>query len=140
MIGTKMYICPQGKELERIGETRDGGIIYQEKNKGCIKCKNFGECSINKRGRKIQRTQEEEELEATELLYKSEEGQKIYKKRQTICERVFGHMKRNLGVNSFLLRGEKGANAELSILAVCHNIRRWVTICASVNLRQAMGT
>jgi hypothetical protein len=135
-----VYICPQAKELERIDETQDGKIIYQEKKKECIKCKKFGECSINKRGRKIQRMKEDKELKATEVLYKSEKGQKIYKKRQTICERVFGHIKRNLGVNSFLLRGEKGANAELSMIAVCHNVRRWVTICESVNFTQVMGT
>ena len=41
-------------------------------------------------------------------------------------ELPFGHIKRNLGVDSFLLRGLAGVRAEMSILCSCFNIARLI--------------
>ena len=38
----------------------------------------------------------------------------------------FGHIKRNLGVESFLLRGLAGVRAEMPILCSCFNIARLI--------------
>jgi len=52
----------------------------------------------------------------------------IYKLRIQKAELPFGHIKRNLGVNTFLLRGVEGAKAEMSLLASDFNIARMITI------------
>ena len=44
------------------------------------------------------------------------------------AELPFGHIKRNLGVGAFLLRGVEGAKAEMSLLASNFNMARMVTI------------
>ncbi|GAI76398.1 unnamed protein product, partial [marine sediment metagenome] len=56
------------------------------------------------------------------------ESQAIYKLRKEKAELPFGHIKRNLGVDAFLLRGRDGAKAEASLLASCFNIRRMISI------------
>ena len=58
----------------------------------------------------------------------SEKGQAIYKKRKEKVELPFGHIKRNLKVDAFLLRGLKGVNAEMSLLSTSFNISRMITI------------
>ena len=54
--------------------------------------------------------------------------QKIYARRKTRVEHPFGHMKRNLKTDAFLLRGRDGVQAETSLLATCFNIARMMTI------------
>lgn len=44
------------------------------------------------------------------------------------AEHPFGHLRRNLGVQSFLLRGIEGVRAEMSILATCFNLARMITL------------
>ncbi len=55
-------------------------------------------------------------------------GQAVYGWRKEKVEHPFGHLKRNLGVQSFLLRGIDGVRAEMSLLATCFNIRRLITL------------
>lgn len=76
----------------------------------------------------IKRLVNEETKERIEQIYKSEEGQKIYKKRGKVIELVFGHFKRNLGAGQFMLRGKEKVNGELSILSTCFNIARMITL------------
>ena len=61
-------------------------------------------------------------------------SQAIYKLRQQKAELPFGHIKRNLGVDAFLLRGLDGAKAEASLLASCFNIRRMITLIGALTL------
>ena len=51
-----------------------------------------------------------------------------YKLRKEKVELPFGHIKRNLKVDSFLLRGLKGVKAEASILATCFDLVRMITL------------
>ena len=43
-------------------------------------------------------------------------------------EHPFGHIKMNLKTDGFLLRGQTGVNAEISLLATCFNLARMITI------------
>jgi transposase len=65
------------------------------------------------------------ELMERRLLTK--EGRGIYKLRSQTIEPVFGQIKRNLGVDSFLRRGLKEVKSE------------WELICAVFNLKKLMG-
>ncbi len=49
--------------------------------------------------------------ENTEKQCEQAESQKIYKRRKMKVERPFGHIKHNLGLKNFLLRGIDGARA-----------------------------
>jgi len=94
----------------------------------CHQCRNFGICTKAKKGRKVIRLLNEETRQRLEAQYEQPESQDIYKFRKQKAEIPFGHIKRNLSVNSFLLRGTDGVKAEMSILATCFNIARMIGI------------
>ena len=60
--------------------------------------------------------------------YQSAAGQALYARRQSRVEHPFGHIKRNLGVQAFLLRGFSGVRAEAALLASCFNIARMMSL------------
>ena len=70
--------------------------------------------------------------EKLERQYEHPELQDIYKRRKSRVEHPFGHIKRNLGMTNFLLRGREGVQAELSIAATCFNIARMITLFGGV--------
>ena len=103
--------------------------IYRIENKSfCLNCPRFGSCTKAKHGKTVARLIKEETRQRFEDRYKELESQAIYKLRQQKVELPFGHIKRNLGVQGFLLRGLNGAKAEFSLLASCFNISRMITI------------
>lgn len=134
------YICPEGNKLKYTQLKREKkSKVYQILDENvCRKCRNFGICTKSKKGRRVSRLLEEEYLEKLEEKYRSARGQQIYKIRLGRVEAPFGHIKSNLNVGSFLLRGLGKVKAEASILAMCFNIRRMITILGVVGLIQRL--
>jgi transposase len=132
------YICPEGKILRYSFFCKSKQhFIYRIKGpSNCRKCVHFGVCTKNKKGRQISRMKNEELKEKLEARYSSSEGQTIYKRRKEKVEHQFGHIKRNLGCSSFLMKGVKAAQAEFSILAGCFNIARMITLLGGVRATQ----
>lgn len=124
------YICPQEhKLLYSHFSIKKQHKLYRISNKSiCYSCKHYKLCTSSKRGRAIIRLLNEETKLKLEQEYKTEQAQCIYKLRKQKVELPFGHIKQNLGVSSFLLRGLEGVRAEMSILSTCFNIRRMITI------------
>ena len=54
----------------------------------------------------------------------TDDGRRIYRRRMTIIEPVFGNIKHNLKFKEFLLRGLKEVKAEFTLIAIAHNIRK----------------
>ena len=100
----------------------------------CHGCPHFGVCTTSKQGRTIARLLNEEVRQKLEAQYEQSESQAIYKLRKEKAELPFGHIKRNLKVDAFLLRGLDGAKAEASLLASCFNIRRMITLIGALAL------
>ena len=98
----------------------------------CKQCSNFVECTNARSGRKIVRLLQEEVREKLERQYEQSKSQEVYKRRKSRVEHPFGHIKRNLGMMNFLLRGKEGVQAELSIAATCFNIARMITLFGGV--------
>jgi transposase len=124
------YTCPRGKVLKYAGLDKKQNIrIYRpEKKAVCLSCGAFGKCTRGKGGRRIMRLAQEELSKRLEEEYALPWNQAVYKRRQQKVELVFGHMRRNLGVQSFLLRGMEGAKAEVALLAVSFNLRRMLSL------------
>jgi transposase len=128
------YTCPAGEEMYRSYQAKGcNKITYRMKRESACKvCKHYGNCTNAKRGRTIIRMVNEDTKQELEKLYLSEIGQEIYAKRKMRVELPFGHLKRNLGAGTFLLRGLEGVNAELGILGTCFNIARMITLLGGV--------
>jgi len=127
---TNEYICPEGKVLHYsyLSETRNQYKYRMKREADCAECPQFGICTTAKRGRTLTRLVNEELKIELEARYASEEAQEIYKKRKERIEHPFGHIKRNLGCSSFLMRGLEAAKAEFSLYASCFDISRMLTI------------
>jgi hypothetical protein len=124
------YRCPEAHVLTySYTNNYEGHKVYMMREKAlCKQCPHFGVCTTSKQGRTIARLINEEVRQKLEAQYEQPESQAIYKLRKEKAELPFGHIKRNLKVDAFLLRGRDGAKAEASLLASCFNIRRMISI------------
>ena len=136
------YICPEGQELRYSHFSKlENHKAYLISDKSiCLRCFYFGECTKSKRGRMVTRLHNEEMRDKLEEQYKQPESQAIYKLRKQRVELPFGHFKRNLMVNAFLLRGLDGVKAEMSLLASCFNISRMITILGVEGLVEKLAS
>jgi len=128
------YYCPEGHRLSYASTDKSTGKRHYKitNKKTCANCSHFGQCTTAKKGRKIIRLKNEEAKQRFEEQYEQEASQKIYARRKCKAEHPFGHIKRNLKTDAFLLRGSDGVQAETSLLATCFNIRRMITIFGGV--------
>jgi hypothetical protein len=124
------YICPQGHPLSyTFLDKHRNHKVYQITDKSlCFKCPHWGLCTKAKYGRRIRRLVDEDLKLKIEHQFNQESSQATYKLRKEKVELPFGHIKRNLGVTSFLLRGLEGVKAEMSLLASCFNITRLINL------------
>jgi hypothetical protein len=103
------YICPQGHKLTLSSTNKKNKTYIISDNKICLACLHYGICTKSKKGRTIARLLNEEVRQRLEAQYEEPQSQEIYKLRKQKAELPFGHIKRNLKVDSFLLRGLKGS-------------------------------
>jgi hypothetical protein len=123
------YTCPAGHVLTyRRTEPEKRRRVYRVKRSTCENCRYFGECTTGRIGRKLTRLIKEDLKDKLETQYEQPDSQEVYRLRKQKVELPFGHIKRNLKIESFLLRGLDGVKAEMSLLASCFNIARMIGI------------
>ena len=124
------YVCPEEHPLNYVFLDKPRNHkVYQIIDKSlCFKCPHWGLCTKAKYGRRIRRLVDEALKIKLEHQYNTEQSQAIYRLRKQKVELPFGHMKLNLGVTAFLLRGLEGVKAEMSLLASCFNITRMIKL------------
>ncbi len=124
------YWCPEGHRLSYRGTDKSSGKRHYQitHKKICHGCVHYGQCTEAKKGRKVIRLPLEEVKERFEAQYEEASSQQIYVRRKARVEHPFGHIKRNLKTDGFLIRGLTGTNAETSLFATCFNVARMITI------------
>ena len=130
------YICPEGHELTYRGlnKQKRAKVYHMTDSKLCRQCQHFGICTRSNVGRKLARLIDEKYKQKFENQYSEPRSQEIYKRRKEKVEHPFGHIKRNLKVDAFLLRGRDGTLAEMSLLATCFNITRTISLLGLTGL------
>ena len=129
------YFCPMGHTLRYVStEKKTARNRYQITDKQlCFKCQHWGQCTTSTNsGRRILRLSNEDIKEKLEEQYKEPSSQQIYARRKARVEHPFGHIKRNLKVDAFVLRGSDGVQAETSLFSTCFNIARMITLFGGV--------
>jgi hypothetical protein len=123
-----VYFCPEGHLLSfRYLQEGEGKRGYHASSTVCRSCRHFGVCTKNATtGRQIIRYENEAVRERLAAHYQTPEAQAVFRRRKEKVELPFGHLKRNLGVDSFLLRGLAGVRAEMSLLSSCFNLARLI--------------
>jgi len=136
------YYCPEGHRLRYVGTDKSSGKRHYQITAGkiCHGCVQYGPCTTAKKGRKIIRLPLEEIKEKLEAQYEEAASQEIYARRKERVEHPFGHIKRNLKTDAFMVRGRSGAQAETSLLATCFNIARMITIVGIAGVIQRLSS
>lgn len=124
------YRCPVGKRLRYVGTDRTTGKRHYRVTDSaiCRSCEHYGVCTRSRSGRKIIRLADEAIKVKLEAQYEQAQSQQIYARRKCRVEHPFGHIKRNLKTDAFLMRGRAGVGAETSLLASCFNLARMISI------------
>jgi transposase len=132
------YFCPEQNQLRyECTDPKRGKKYYRITEPGlCHGCVHYGKCTTNKNGRRIMRLVLEDLKEKFEAQY--EASKEVYARRKTRAEHPFGHIKRNLKTDGFMLRGKDGVQAESSLLATCFDLRRMMTILGISGLMERL--
>lgn len=109
------FIGPQDDKLPFQLNRVDGGVLYKVYR--------------SKRTKKqIWIAQDGGRLERMRTKIASPEGKAAYRKRQTIVEPVFAHIKGAMNLRRLLLRGLPGATSEYMLACCVHNIQKIMPI------------
>jgi transposase len=134
------YTCPAGQVLRyQWTELRRRRKVYHAGAAVCRVCDHWGLCTKAKKGRKVTRLLKEDFRQKMETQYCQPRSQEIYELRKQKVELPFGHIKYNLGVSGFLLRGLAGVQAEFSLMTSCFNVARMITLLGTRNLIAALA-
>ena len=122
------YLCPKGKDLIfsgiSFGRTRKQKLrIY--KGTQCTTCPVKMDCT-SANARQINRDLREPLRESVRNLLDSQEGKKIYRKRMSIIEPIWGNIKFNKLITMFHLRGLAKVNGEWMLIAIANNIQKLI--------------
>jgi transposase len=122
------YLCPEKKRLKFLGEHFD-----KQKNKTlrvytgeeCVGCKVQSKCTRRKDGiRYIKDFPYEAQRNAMREKMKTPEAREIYALRSRTVEPVFGDIKENKGLSSFLTRGLEKVKVEFHLACIASNLKK----------------
>jgi transposase len=134
------YICPEGHILNySYTNIRKKAKVYRIGGDTCRTCRSFGTCTNHPKGRNFNRLLKEELKKKFESQYEQPMSQDVYRLRKQKVELPFGHMKRNLKADNFLMRGIDGVKAEASLLMTCFNITRMIGLMGVGKLVAGLG-
>ena len=123
-----VFICPEGKELVYCGKKRDRHnkdmIVRLYRCTGYKSCSKRYECSKAKRGRIIERGPHYEAVIRQLEKQREEASREKLKRRKSIVERVFAHIKWNMGFNRFMFRGLAKVKTQWSIVCSVYNLKK----------------
>ena len=122
------YVCPEKKLLIFFKEHYDkpkNKIIRKYKGLACGNCLKQKDCTKTKEGiRIVKMFPYEEERKVLDEKMQTPEAKQIYNQRKQIVEPVFGDIKENKGVTSFLTRSLETVKTEFNLICTANNIRR----------------
>jgi len=132
------YLCPSGHIMH------GGDVIYKKRNhrvkryttKNCEGCTLRAQCTTNKRGRIIERSIYQQDLEENQKRVNENPG--YYKLRQQITEHQFGTLKRQWGFTFTLMKGKQHVLSEVNLVMMCYNLRRLMSILGVNELKNRL--
>ena len=139
-------VCPAGQKLtlwKQAERTSTNGYvaqvsIYQAQR--CEGCPMRGQCHKAEGNRTIEINHRLAQLkaQAKERLL-SEKGLYHRSKRPVEVEAVFGQLKSNNKFNRFTMRGLEKVDIEFALMAIAHNLRKWVKMTRNTSLNSSIN-
>jgi transposase len=145
-----LYRCPGAAELRPMqGRTQDAGgkwhVRYSALQSVCSRCSLRSRCLTDKaRRRELLRWEHQEVIDRHRLRMAQPEAETMMRRRSALAEHPFGTLKCRAGYRHFLLRGFDKVRGEWSLMALCYNFSRVLSIlgidrflaCLAKNCRQ----
>src|SRR5947209_5203994 len=128
------YRCPAGELLRPTeGRWKNASgrveIRYLGRKAACAACPLRAQCLAPKASyRSIARWEHEDVLERHRTRMESDEAAKLMRRRSAIVEHPFGTLKCRAGYRHFLVRGFAKVRGEWSLMALCYNFSRVLSI------------
>jgi len=143
------YTCPVGNTLTTNNSWYKKSTSRKRKYKfkrytikysTCSKCP-FAEICVGSKlkyshGRSIERGEYQQSLEDNNTSAKQRKSE--YKRRQAIVEHPFGTIKRQWGYTHTLLKGLEKVGSEFSIILLCYNLKRTISIMGIKGVKEAL--
>lgn len=132
------YICPAGNEMNKIGNgiSRQNYTAYIYKTTSCKTCSIRQDCTKNKAGRVIERTQYQDVIDENKERVLS--NRDYYKLRQQIIEHQFGVLKRQWGFTFTLMRRKVNVLSEVNLLMTVYNLKRIISIIGTDEVKKRL--
>lgn len=134
------YTCPANEVLITNGRTYNKGNqkVKHYKTKACKNCLLRDNCTTNKNGRLIERSNYQQALENNEK--RVNDNPNYYRLRQQITEHQFGTLKRQWGFTFTLMKGKQNVLSEVHLMMMCYNLRRAFSIFNFDKLKSILKT
>lgn len=157
-----LVICPAGKSLYCIGETKSGNMRFKNKM-ACKSCPHKSMCNSNKKGynevqfnkdsfvrgcRKwLKAKGKESDVKATSRTRTTKKivtitfrpNKEKMAERMCLSEHPFGTIKRAMNSAYFLLRGKKCVQGEFALFALGYNIKRAINLLGFDKLMEILA-
>lgn len=127
-MGSDEYLCPEKKRLKFLGEHFDRqkdktARVYAREE--CMGCKMQSKCTRRKDGiRYLKDFPYEAQRNTMREIMKTPGAKKVYAKRSRTIEPVFGDIKENKGLSSFLTRGLERVKIEFNLACIASNLKK----------------
>jgi transposase len=133
------YTCPADQVLYTNGTVynKAGHKVKHYKNRqACKVCPVRHLCTVNKKGRFIERSIYQEALEDNQK--RVEQNPEYYRLRQQITEHQFGTLKRQWGFTYTLMKGKENVLSEVNLAMICYNLKRLMAILGPKELKYSL--
>jgi transposase len=138
---TDSYTCPVGQLLTTNGNwyakvtAKASNKVRHFKTTSCQKCAFAKQCTTNKSGRILERS------EHADLIYANKKrmliNKELYRRRQAIVEHPYGTIKRQWGFSYIMTKKTmKRASSDVGLVFVVYNLRRIINIIGPQKLRE----
>lgn len=134
------YTCPANEILVTNGSYYKKGNyrMKQYKTRACSSCTIKIQCTRNKTGRLIERSEYQEVIEENRDRVLADPD--YYRTRQQIIEHHFGTMERQWGFTHTLMKGKEYVLSEVHLLFMIYNLSRSASILGLEELKKRLKT
>lgn len=134
--GKDSYTCPAGKRLSyrTFDKEKQVSCYWTE---ACRRCELRNQCTSGKGPRKIKRPLGQDAAER--MLRRVAANPELLALRKELVEHPFGTIKRQMGHDYFLLRGQEKVRGETSLTLLAYNLKRVMKLWGVTNLIAALA-
>lgn len=119
-----LYICPEGKQLRRVGENYNRHqTMYKIAKGACRECPLKAQCAPGPTDRMISRRWDAAVVEEMQDRLRSRHGRRLLKRRSTISERINADAKEKHGMDKAQFRGRAKMRMQALLTATAINLK-----------------